>query len=71
MISEKLREAKVFYRVYDRFKHFDSLSKEKLDELEKEFWIEKAKYDRSGRLRAYLKLTDLQVPMGGLQNGLG
>lgn len=55
-VSEKLREAKVFYRVYDRFKHFERLSKDELDELEKQFWIEKAKYDETGRLRTYLEI---------------
>ncbi len=55
MIHEKLREAKVFYRTYEKFKDFDSLDEEKIKKLEVEFWKQKEKYDETGRLAIYLR----------------
>ena len=55
MIDEKIREAKVFYRIYEKFKDFDSMDEEKIKELELEFWKQKEKYDPTGRLKAYLR----------------
>ena len=55
-VFEKLREARVFYEVYDRFKDFDKADAETIAKLEREFWEQKAKYDPTGRLKVYLGL---------------
>ena len=62
-IMDKLREARAFYRTFSKLKDkFENLTEEKIRELELEFWREKAKFDPTGKLKAYLGIEPTEYP---------